>query len=87
MRSGLITAPVVYAYIWLQKHNEEEKQRELYEMMKRKFSKEGDVEQTVKIIEGTGGIKLADTFSINLIDKSLENLASLGLCQDFSLDH
>jgi geranylgeranyl pyrophosphate synthase len=49
LRSGLVTAPTIFAF-------SESKDKELEEMIKRKFQQDGDIDKTLEIINRTAGI-------------------------------
>lgn len=70
LKSGLVTAPTIFAY-------SESQSKELEEMIKRKFKQENDIEKTLRIIDSTAGIDNSERLALMHVEDSLSALASL----------
>lgn len=70
LKSGLVTAPTILAY-------SETKSDELEQMMKRKFKHEGDIDNTLRIIDQSTGIDNSERLALMHVQDSITSLSAL----------
>ena len=77
LKSGLVTAPTIFALA-------ESKSEHLGEMIKRKFSQENDIIDTLNIIDQTSGLDNSERLALMHVDDSISALASLDEVDPYS---